>query len=147
MSSVLEETKIEATLIDRLWVTFHESWKYFLVSAASLALDLAIYWALIHLLRVDYRIANVFSVGGGLVLNYGLSVAFVFKERRLTSRRAEFVAFVLIGLAGLAVNELLVVLFVGTAHFGTLYGKIAAAGGSFVFNFGVRKVLLFSAKA
>ena len=129
----------------RLWTLFEESWKYFLVSVASLALDMAVYWTLIRFLGVHYLVANVVSVASGLVLNYVLSIAFVFKQRRLTNRRTEFLGFVLIGLAGLAVNEWLIATFVGMLGFGTLPGKVAAAGGSFVFNFGARKLLLFSA--
>ena len=128
----------------RLMALFNESWKYFLVSAASLALDLMVYWTLIRILGVHYLIANIISVGSGLVLNYLLSIAFVFKQRRLKNRRAEFIGFVLIGLAGLVVNEWLVALFVGMLGFGVVPGKVAAAGGSFVFNFVARKLLLFT---
>jgi putative flippase GtrA len=134
-------------LSDRLWTLFHESWKYFLVSAVSLAVDMAIYGALVKILGVNYLIANVVSVSAGLVVNYALSVALVFKERRLKSRRAEFIGFVLIGVAGLAVNEAFIALFVGVFHLGSLVGKVAAAGLSFVFNFVSRKVLLFSARS
>jgi putative flippase GtrA len=134
----------ERPLSERLWTLFHESWKYFLVSAVSLAVDLALYGALVKMLGVNYLAANVVSVSAGLVVNYALSVTLVFKQRRLKSRRAEFVGFVLIGVAGLAVNEAFVALFVGIVHLGPLLGKVAAAGLSFVFNFVSRRVLLFS---
>ena len=128
------------------WVTvFHESWKYFLVSAVSLALDLAVYWTLVNRAGVHYLVANPVSVSAGLVLNYLLSVTLVFRQRRLKRRHAEFVGFVLIGLAGLAVNEAFIALFVGVFGLGALIGKLGAAGVSFVFNFVARKVLLFSA--
>jgi putative flippase GtrA len=129
----------------RLTTLFHESWKYFLVSALSLAVDQAVFWALIHLAAVHYLVANVVSVSVGLIVNYALSVSLVFKERRLTSRRAEFIGFVLIGLAGLAVNEAFVALFIGGIGMPAMIGKLAAAGPSFLFNFVVRRVLLFTA--
>ena len=50
----------------RLMALFNESWKYFLVSAASLALDLMVYWTLIRILGVHYLIANIIPVGKGL---------------------------------------------------------------------------------
>jgi putative flippase GtrA len=139
-------TPSPAPLAERLWTLFHESWKYFLVSAASLGLDMGVFWLLVNGARVHYLAANIVSVSAGLVLNYALSVTLVFRQRRLRSRRAEFLGFVLIGLAGLAVNEALIALFIGVLGLGTLIGKIAAAGGSFVFNFGARKALLFSAR-
>ena len=129
----------------RLATLFHESWKYFLVSAVSLAVDQTAFWALIHLAGVYYLAANVVSVSVGLIVNYVLSVTLVFKERRLTSRRAEFIGFVLIGLAGLAVNEAFVALFVGALGMAAMIGKLVAAGPSFVFNFAVRRALLFTA--
>jgi putative flippase GtrA len=130
----------------KLVTLLHESWKYFLVSAVSLALDMAIYWVLFEAAKIPYLVANVVSVSAGLVLNYALSVAWVFKERRLSSRWAEFTGFVVIGFAGLTVNEALLAAFVGGLHVGPLVGKVGAAGGSFVFNFVVRRVMLFTAR-
>jgi putative flippase GtrA len=124
---------------------FHEGWKYFLVSALSLGLDVAVYWSLYRLFGVYYLAANVVSVSVGLIANYALSVRFVFATHRLKSRNAEFAGFVAIGLAGLLVNEAGVALFVGGLGFSRVLGKLAAAGVSFVFNFAARRFLLFSA--
>jgi putative flippase GtrA len=132
-------------LRERLGALFHESWKYVLVSAASLAVDQGVFWALIHFTPLNYLAANVFSVAAGLNVNYGLSVAWVFKERRLASRRVEFAGFVLIGLVGLAVNEAFVAALVGGLGLAPMVGKLAAAGPSFAFNFITRRVVLFTA--
>ncbi len=129
----------------KLIILFHESWKYFLVSAVCLAVDLALFWALVERAHVYYLIANIVSVSAGLVVNYALSVAFVFKERRLKSRWAEFVGFVVIGIMGLAVNEAGVAVLVSLAGLAPVIGKIGAAGVSFVFNFVVRRLVLFTA--
>ena len=142
----LTQTARLGLLGPKLVTLFHESWKYFLVSAASLALDMAIYWILFEGAKVPYLLANVVSVSAGLVVNYALSVAWVFKERRLSSRWAEFTGFVVIGLAGLAVNEALLAGFVAGLRLGPLVGKLGAAGGSFVFNFVVRRLILFTAR-
>jgi putative flippase GtrA len=130
----------------KLVTLLHETWKYFVVSAASLVLDMAIYWVLFEKANIPYLAANVVSVSAGLILNYALSVVWVFKERSLSSRWAEFTGFVVIGLAGLTVNEALLAAFVGGLHVGPLLGKVAAAGGSFVFNFVVRRLILFTAR-
>jgi len=143
----LIETGLAARLGPRLIALFHEAWKYFLVSAVSLAVDFAVYWALFRLAGVPPLAANVVSVSIGLLANYALSVAFVFKERRLSSRWAEFTGFVVIGVAGLAVNEALLAAGISFLRLGPAMGKIAAAGGSFVFNFVVRRLALFTARA
>jgi putative flippase GtrA len=130
----------------KLMTIFHEAWKYFLVSAVSLAVDFAVYWALFRWAGIPPLAANVVSVSVGLIVNYALSVALVFKERRLSSRWAEFTGFVVIGLAGLAVNEALLAVGIDVLKLGPVVGKFAAAGGSFVFNFVVRRLMLFTAR-
>ena len=131
-------------LRSRLLTLFHESWKYFLVSLASLAVDQAVFWLLVHPAHVYYPFANVVSVLTGLTVNYVLSIRLVFHERRLTSRGAEFVGFVAIGVAGLAVNEGFLIALVSGVGLPPVIGKIAAAGPSFLFNFAVRRALLFT---
>jgi putative flippase GtrA len=135
-----------APLRPRLTVLFHETWKYFLVSALSLVVDQGVFWLLVHQAGIYYLGANVISVSVGLAVNYALSVTLVFKERRLASRRAEFVGFIAIGFMGLAVNEAFVALFVGVFGLNAIPGKLLAAGPSFLFNFITRRLLLFTAR-
>jgi putative flippase GtrA len=144
----MEDTRLTTRLEllrPKLIVLFHESWKYFLVSALSLVVDLALFWILVEKAHVFYLIANVASVSTGLIVNYALSVALVFKERRLKSRWAEFAGFVVIGVLGLAVNEAGVAILIGMARLPIVIGKVGAAGISFIFNFGVRRAVLFTA--
>lgn len=129
----------------RLVTLAHETWKYFLVSLASLGVDFGLFLALDHHWKRQYLIWNALSFTVGLIVNYALSVTLVFKERRLSSRRWEFAGFFAIGLAGLALNEGLIAAAVGWAGLGHAAGKIAAAAGSFVFNFAARRSLLFTA--
>jgi putative flippase GtrA len=78
---------------------------------------------------------------------YGLSVTFVFRERRMTDRRFEFICFVAIGMLGLAVNQLVLVGAVEGLALSYAVGKAAAAGISFVVNFAARRALLFVDKS
>ena len=131
----------------RLTQLFHETWKYFLVSLAALALDYGLLVALTALGRVHYLISAAVGFTAGLALNYALSVAFVFRERRIADRRWDFVGFALVGLAGLVLNEALMKLFVEWAGLGYALAKIPATGVGFVFNFGARRALLFTKAA
>jgi putative flippase GtrA len=124
----------------------HETWKYFLVSLAALAVDYGLLVGLTALAHVHYLVSAAVGFSAGLVLNYALSVAFVFRERRYQDRRWEFVGFLAIGVAGLALNEVLMKLFVETVGLGYALAKIPATGVGFVFNFGLRRVMLFTAK-
>jgi putative flippase GtrA len=133
------------TLPARLTTLFHETWKYFLVSLAALALDYSLLVGLTALGKIHYLVSAAVGFSAGLVLNYVLSIAFVFRERRLAGRRMmEFAGFLLIGLAGLALNEVLMKIFVESAGMGYALAKIPATGVGFVFNFGARRALLFT---
>src|SRR5438034_289917 len=83
----------------------HETWKYFLVSVVALAVDYGFLVLLTELGHVHYLVSAAVGFCGGLIVNYALSVSFVFSQRRLTDRRLEFLGFLAIGLAGLMLNE------------------------------------------
>ncbi len=124
-----------------------ETWRYLLVSLASLALDVGLLVGLTELGGQNYLASAAVGFSAGLALNYALSVACVFSERRLQSRWLEFVGFTLVGLVGLGLNEALMKLFVDSAHFNYLMAKVPATGVGFVFNYSVRRALLFSKAA
>jgi putative flippase GtrA len=67
----------------------------------------------------------------------------VFRQRRLSDRRAEYFVFVAIGIGGLAVNESVLWLFTSVAGLHYTVSKAVAAAASFIFNFIVRKLTLF----
>ena len=130
----------------RLAQLVRETWRYFLVSLAALALDYGLLVGLTALGHLNYLISAAVGFSAGLALNYWLSIAFVFRERAFADRRWEFALFAAVGLAGLVLNEGLMKLFVETAGLGYALAKIPATGVGFVFNFGVRKALLFTAR-
>src|SRR5258706_2403878 len=126
---------------------FHETWKYFLVSIAALAVDFGLLVVLTEFAHLHYLVSAAVGFCAGLVVNYLLSVSFVFSQRRLTDRRLEFAGFLLIGVAGLALNEGLLKFFVDVFGMGYAFAKLPATGVGFVFNFGVRRAMLFTAPA
>ena len=121
-----------------------ETAKYFLASVAALAVDYGLLLGLTEFAHLHYLVSAGLGFVAGLALNYVLSVQFVFRERRLESRRLEFAGFMLIGLAGLALNEVLMKVFVEHAGLGYALAKIPATGVGFIFNFGMRRVFLFT---
>ena len=80
----------------------------------------------------------------GLAAVYALSVRWVFRHRRLADARVEFLVFTSIGLAGMALNQL--VIYAGVEHLSLSYemAKMVSAAVVFCFNFGLRKLLLFT---
>jgi putative flippase GtrA len=116
---------------------------YGAASACALAADVTVLWALVHFLSWGYLSAASTSFMVGAVVAYQISTVIVFKQHRLTNRKAEFAAFVVIGGAGLVVNA--TVIFIGVNMLGLHYliAKCVAAGFTFTCNFVARRQILF----
>lgn len=121
-----------------------ESWKYLWVSALALGVDYALLILLTRYLGLYYLVAAAVSFCAGLIVNYALSVRFVFEERSMSDRRAEFLWFCIIGLFGLILNEFAMAFAVQSLGLSYVMAKLPAAGLSFVFNFIARRALLFT---
>lgn len=121
-----------------------EGVRYFAASALALAIDFGTYSGLIRLAGVDYLAAAPIGFALGLATIYALSIRWVFRQRRLKDARAEFTLFALLGLAGMALNQLIV--YSGVERLALSYemAKVASAGAVFGFNFASRKLLLFT---
>lgn len=116
---------------------------YFGCSFVALSTDYALLAAGLHL-GMDYRAAAAAGFLGGLLVAYRLSVRFVFRTRTVADPRTEFMIFSAIGLMGLMITELLMWLLVSRAGLPAVQAKLPTAGFVFLFNFGARKVLLFT---
>jgi putative flippase GtrA len=98
---------------------------------------------MVHFLSLPTLTAAAISFLAGATVAYALSVRLAFTQHRLRDRRAEFVSFVAIGTAGLAVNS--AVIYLGVTYLGLHYllARCIAAGFTFTCNFVARRQLLF----
>lgn len=121
-----------------------ESARYFGASAVALAVDFGAYSGLIRLAGVDYLVAAPIGFLLGLATVYLLSIRWVFSQRRLSNARAEFAVFASVGIAGMALNQIIV--YAGVALLGLVpeIAKLLSAAVVFCFNFTSRKLLLFT---
>ena len=121
-----------------------EGVRYLAASALALAIDFGVYTGLIRLAAVHYLVAAPIGFALGLATIYALSVRWVFRQRRLADRRAEFALFAAIGLAGMALNQIIIYAAVAMMPGSYEIAKIISAGVVFCFNFISRKLLLFT---
>ena len=121
-----------------------EGSRYVAASALALAADFGIYIGLIRLAGVSYLAAAPIGFAFGLALIYALSVRWVFRQRRVADARVEFAYFALIGLVGMALNQAVIYAAVEWLALAYESAKLAAAAMVFCFNFGARKLLLFT---
>ncbi len=83
------------------------------------------------------------AFAAGLVITYLFSILWVFDKRSMKSRTAEITVFVLIGVIGLGLTELLMWLLAQKAGLHYLLSKIVTTVLVFVWNFAAKKLLLF----
>lgn len=118
---------------------------YFAASAAALALDTTVFDLSIRL-GVSLAVSASLGFSLGLMLIYTISTRLVFSQHRLADRRNEFGLFALIGAAGLLLTQALLWLLVKQLGVAPLMAKLASACAVFLFNFALRKTLVFTAR-
>ena len=118
--------------------------QYGVIGGIAFLADFGIMVGLTELGGINYLISAMISFLIGLIVNYSLCINFVFDQHKLVSRKLEFVAFALIGIGGLALNTSLIGFlteFVGVRY---TVAKLFAAFFVLLFNFILRRQLLFT---
>ncbi|MBQ9315941.1 MAG: GtrA family protein [Atopobiaceae bacterium] len=119
--------------------------KFGIVGVVATVVDYALLMLLSQVVGIDPVISAGISYCVSLVLNYLLSMRYVFSHRENLSRSREFVTFVVLSLIGFGLNEL--VMWLGTRALGTTglavtVTKAIATAIVMVWNFVSRKVWL-----
>ena len=129
------------------WVR-HDLFRYFAASLLALGADLGTFALCLRGLHFSLGWSASIGFTVGALVAYLLSIRWVFRQRAFAYAPAvEFLAFVGIGIAGLGLTQALLWLGVVKLHLLPELVKLAAAVVTFVFNYFVRKTLLFAASA
>jgi len=119
-------------------------YRYVLIGGLAFIIDFTILQALTELAGVYYLYAATVGFLVGLLVNYWLSTRWVFTYRKLSDRRAEFIIFGVIGLLGLALNNLSLYALTEFLSIDYRISKLLTAGIVLAFNFLLRRALLFT---
>jgi len=120
--------------------------RYLVTGGLAFAVDYGLFVLCYDKFGLHYLIANLVGLVAGLVINYIMSVVWVFSEckRVLENKKtAEFGIFAVVGIAGIGINQLLMYLMVGHFDWNAKVSKIVAAALVLMWNFGARKLMLF----
>lgn len=124
-----------------------QAFRYIFVGGIAFVVDWGILWIATSL-HLHYLLATGIAFVGGLVVNYFLSKAFVFKaEQANVGKAAEFFVYAAIGAVGLLITEGLMYLAVDLLHIWVMMAKIVIAAIVLVWNYALRKVLLYRKKS
>lgn len=125
-----------------------EFFRYLSASTVALIFDLVVFSVSFREFGFSWAIAVTFGFVVGVTVAYVLSVCFVFSNRNLRkSPAAELLAFSLVGLCGLGVTQLVMWTGIEWLKLNPEVSKLCAAVFTFLFNFLLRKIILFSANS
>ena len=141
-AAALRDAPTPQLATDLLGDLLGDLWRYGLCSVAALAVDWGLLLGLVRA-GMNYLPAAATSFFVGMVVAYIGSVIFVYRGRRPYPMLTEVIGFFLIGFAGLFINILLLFGFVKFFGLGVGFAKAPTAVGVFLFNFLMRRTLLF----
>jgi putative flippase GtrA len=136
------------SIIDKLFQAktdnlFIQLFRYTFVGGLAFVVDFGLLYILTSFLGVYYQISAALSFIAGLLVNYFISILWVFNVKNENRNRiAEFTAFALVGVVGLALNALVIYIF--TEWIGLFYmlSKIISTVIVFLWNFLGRRYLI-----
>lgn len=120
-----------------------EFFRYGLASGGALLADILVFRGVLNW-GLSYMVAGVAGFCAGLLVNYWLSIQWVFGRHLAKATTQEFLLFSTIGVFGLMLTEGLLWVGVERLGLGAVLAKLISVGPTFIFNFFLRKTLLFS---
>jgi putative flippase GtrA len=112
-------------------------------SNIAFSVDFGLLALLTEVFHVHYLISAGIGFIIGTTVSYILSILWVFNKRRMQNKPLEYWIFILIGLTGAGMNEILIWFFTEYIHVFYLISKIISGRTVFFFNFFTRKYVLF----
>ena len=116
--------------------------KFGAVGFLCFLIDYGIMLLLTELAGVNYLISCCISFSVSVIVNYLLSMHFVFAAKANMKKRTQFVIFVILSIIGLGLNQLFMWLFVDLVHIPYQIAKLVVTAIVMLFNFVTRKVFL-----
>jgi len=124
--------------------SFLQLFRYTFVGGFAFLVDFGILFTLTEFLNIHYLISACIAFLFGIITNYILSVKWVFNSNKIKNKWFEFLFFSLIGLVGLALNQILLWLLTDIFLLYYLLSKIITSFVLYFWNFYVRKIFLFN---
>jgi len=115
--------------------------RYVVVGGLAFVVDFGLLWVLTEYAGLHYLVSATISFIAGLVVNYLLSVVWVFGSSKLQSKWAEFAIYAVIGIIGLGLNNLFLWLLTDYVGLDYRLSKIITAALVMLWNFFARRLL------
>lgn len=116
--------------------------KFGFVGFLCFFIDYGVMVFLTEVFQIDYLVSSGISFTVSVIVNYILSITFVFETDKDKNKLKEFVVFVFLSVIGLGINEACMWLAVEAAGIYYMISKIGATAVVMVYNFVTRKIFI-----
>lgn len=141
-----KESLLDILVRDETQNVLIQLFRYTFVGGIAFLVDFSALFLFTRYLGIHYLISAGLGFCLGVATNYTLSIAWVFRVHRFSSKRVEFSMFALIGIVGLALNEVFMWFFTEIVLFHYLASKVASTFFVYLWNFFSRRFLLFQGR-
>jgi putative flippase GtrA len=118
--------------------------RYFMVGGIAFIADFGALFLLKEWGGLNYLLSATLAFIVGIIINYQLSIHWVFDQRAISNKSIEFLIFSFIGIIGILFNLGIIYFLTDQLEVFYLHSKLVAAAIIFVFNFGARKIYVFT---
>lgn len=116
--------------------------KFGFVGVLSFLIDYGILIFLTEVIGIHYLISSGISFSVSVIVNYILSITYVFDSNKDNNKIKEFVIFVVLSIGGLVINQIIMWLCVDLMDIYYMISKIGATAVVMVYNFITRKIFI-----
>lgn len=116
--------------------------KFGVVGVACFGIDYGLLILLTEFGGLDYLLSSGISFSVSVVVNYLLSMRFVFRSKKSGSKAKEFITFVVLSVTGLLLTEALMWAGVERLTLHYMFVKVIVTGIVMVYNFVTKKIFL-----
>ncbi len=116
--------------------------RFAFVGGSAFVIDYGILYVLNQLCGVNHLVASTISFSVSVVYNYILSTMWVFDVNQEQTKTEQLAVFMVLSVIGLAINNLIIWIFVDNCGMYIMWAKVIATAVVMVYNFITRKIYL-----
>ncbi len=120
--------------------------KFGAVGFLCFGIDYGLMIFLTEICGISYLVSSGISFSVSVMVNYILSLKFVFETDENHNKIVEFFIFMILSVIGLGINQVLMWICVDKMHVYYMISKIGVTGVVMVYNFITRKLILEKSK-